>query len=143
VREIRHFIDVYIRGRGLPLTGGSPGMLATRTSTNAVNKGAFMRTISWTKKAPIVVAGALLLAGCASTDDVKRAQATADQALSAAQSAGQRADSAMSAANAAGAKADSAMSAANAAASKADEANSKVDALSQKVDQMFAKGLRK
>jgi len=76
-------------------------------------------------------------------DDVKRAQATADQALSAAQSAGQRADSAMSAANAAGAKADSAMSAANAAASKADEANSKVDALSQKVDQMFAKGLRK
>jgi outer membrane murein-binding lipoprotein Lpp len=117
-------------------------MLATRTPMNAINKGACIM-ISWTKKAAIVAVGGLLLAGCASTDDVKRAQATADQALSAAQSAGQRADAAMSAANAASSKADQAMSAANAASSKADEANSKVDALSQKVDQMFAKGLRK
>ena len=88
-----------------------------------------MRTNSWTKKAPIVVLGALLLAGCASMEDVKRAQTTADQALSAANGAGQRADAAMSAANAAGAKADT--------------ANSKVDALSDKVDQMFARGLKK
>ena len=102
-----------------------------------------MQTMSWTKKAAIVAVGGLLLAGCASTDDVKRAQATADQALSAAQSAGQRADAAMSAANAASAKADSAMSAANAAGAKADAANSKVDALSDKVDKMFAKGLKK
>jgi len=103
----------------------------------------FMRTNSWTKKAPIVVLGALLLAGCASMEDVKRAQSTAEQALSAANSAGQRADAAMSAANAAGSKADAAMSAANAAGAKADTANSKVDALSDKVDQMFARGLKK
>jgi len=102
-----------------------------------------MRTNSWIKKAPIVVLGALLLAGCASMEDVKRAQTTADQALSAANNAGQRADAAMSAANAAGSKADAAMSAANAAGAKADEADSKVDALNDKVDKMFAKGLKK
>lgn len=103
----------------------------------------FMHRISWTKKAPIIILGGLLLAGCASIEDVRRAQSTADQALSAAQSAGQRADGAMSAANAASAKADAAMSAANAAGAKADAVSSKVDALSDKVDQMFARGLKK
>ncbi len=103
-----------------------------------------MNTLSWTKNTRYaILAGALMLGGCASTQDVKHAQATADQALSAAQSAGQRADAAMAAANAASSKADAAMAAANAASAKADTANSKVDALSDKVDQMFAKSLKK
>ncbi len=103
-----------------------------------------MPRISWTRNTRYaILAGALMLGGCASMDDVKRAQSTADQALSAAQSAGQRADSAMSAANAASSKADAAMSAANAAAAKADDANSKVDTLNDKVDRMFAQSLKK
>lgn len=103
-----------------------------------------MRTINWNRNTRYaIIAGALMLGGCASMDDVKRAQSTADQALSAAQSAGQRADAAMSAANSAGSKADAAMSAANAAGAKADEANTKVDALNDKVDRMFARGLKK
>jgi outer membrane murein-binding lipoprotein Lpp len=47
-----------------------------------------------------VIGGTLLLAGCASVDDVKRAQATADQALDAAHSAQQTADQARSDVNA-------------------------------------------
>jgi outer membrane murein-binding lipoprotein Lpp len=39
-----------------------------------------------------VIGGTLLLAGCASVDDVKRAQATADQALEAAHGAQAAAD---------------------------------------------------
>ena len=102
-----------------------------------------MRTISWKNARYAVLASVVLLAGCASMDDVKRAQATADQALSAAQAAGQRADAAMAAANSAGSKADAAMSAANEASSKADSANSKIDALNDKVDRMYARGLKK
>ena len=50
----------------------------------------------------ISLAGAaLLLGGCASVDDVKHAQATADQAMSTAQHAQATADQALSAAQAA------------------------------------------
>lgn len=97
-----------------------------------------------------VLAGALLTGACASTDDLKHAQVTADQALQAAQSAGQRADAAMAAANAAAAKADAASTAANAASAKADAATQTAGAASQtanttsdKVDRMFAKSLKK
>ena len=89
-----------------------------------------MQHISWMKSGRYaVLAAALLAGGCASTEDLKHAQATADQALATANSAGQRADAAMSAANAASQKAD-------AASAKADEVN-------DKVDKMFAKSLKK
>jgi hypothetical protein len=54
------------------------------------------------RSALLSMAGAaLLLGGCASTDDVKHAQDTADQALAAAHHSQESADSAMSAAQAA------------------------------------------
>jgi outer membrane murein-binding lipoprotein Lpp len=59
-----------------------------------------------------VIGGTLLLAGCASVDDVKRAQATADQALDAAHNA---------------------QSAADRAQQTADQARSDVNALSGRV----------
>jgi len=48
-----------------------------------------------------VAAVALLVSGCASTDDIRKAQATADQALSTAQEAKQMAADAQAAAHAA------------------------------------------
>jgi len=97
-----------------------------------------------------VLVGALIAAGCASTDDLKHAQATADQAVQAAQSAGQRADAAMAAANSAAAKADAAAATANTASAKADAAIQTANAASQtanatsdKVDRIFAKSLKK
>lgn len=51
-------------------------------------------------------AAALVLSGCASTDDVKKAQSTADQAQSTAQQAQQTANEALSTAKAAEQKAD-------------------------------------
>ena len=102
-----------------------------------------MTKISW-KPAPFVVlAAALMAAGCATTDDVKRAQATADQALSAANAANQKADAAMAAAQSASSKADAAQASANAAGQKADAASASVAELNDKVDKMFAKGLKK
>lgn len=98
----------------------------------------------------VILAGALAVGGCASTDELKHAQATADQALQAAQSAGQRADAAMAAANAAGAKADvasgkadSAIATANIASANANAATQTANATSDKVDRMFAKSLKK
>ena len=88
-----------------------------------------MMKISWKPASFVVLAAALMAAGCASTEDVKRAQSTADQALSAA--------------NAASQKADAATAAANAASQKADAVNGRVDELNDKVDKMFAKGLKK
>lgn len=49
-----------------------------------------------------VLGGTLLLAGCVSPDDIKRAQATADQALDAAHHAQQTADQARGEVNALG-----------------------------------------
>lgn len=62
---------------------------------------------------------ALMLSGCATEDEVHKAQSTADQALSTAQSAQQTATSAQQAAQA--------------AQQSADQANSAVNALSQEV----------
>jgi len=64
---------------------------------------------------PVMVAGSLLMAGCATEEEVQHAQATADQALAAANSAGQKADQAQ-------ATAQSAMSAAQAAQTTANQA---------------------
>jgi len=77
----------------------------------------------------LILTAPLLMTACATTDEVKHAQdtanaakATADQALSTAQQA---------------------MQAAQAASDKADKASSDVAALNQKTDQMFNKSLRK
>jgi hypothetical protein len=64
---------------------------------------------------PVFVAGSLLMAGCATEEEVQHAQATADQALAAANSAGQKADAAM-------ATAQQALSAAQAAQQTANQA---------------------
>ncbi len=64
---------------------------------------------------PVMVAGSLLMAGCATQEAVEHAQATADQALAAANAAGQKADQAQ-------ATAQSAMSAAQAAQQTANQA---------------------
>jgi hypothetical protein len=78
---------------------------------------------SWWKSAGIVVLAApLLLGACASQDDVKRAQATADQALATAQQANQ---------------------AAQAASAKADKAEADAAAASAKADRMFQQSLKK
>jgi murein lipoprotein len=74
------------------------------------------------------VSALAVLGGCASVDDVKHAQATADQALSAANQAQQTA-------SAAGSSAQSAMSAAQAAQQSADKANASVAELSGQVQQ--------
>lgn len=81
-----------------------------------------------------VVMGATMLGGCATVEDVNRAQAsadaarmTADQALSAAQAAQQRADQANSAAASAQASANAAQSAARDAAAAADQAKAQAN----------------
>ena len=66
-----------------------------------------------------------LVSGCASVDDVKHAQATADQALSAAQQAQSTATAAQQAAQA--------------AQQSADKANADVNALTQRVNDLEAK----
>ena len=60
-----------------------------------------------------LVAAPLLLSGCASTDDVQKAQATADQAMAAAQHAQQTADQAQATAQSADQKADQAQAGVN------------------------------
>lgn len=69
-----------------------------------------------------IVGMPLLLAGCASNDDLKKAQDTADQALTAAHGAQQ--------------SAQGAQSAAEAAQQTAAQNGQKIDALSQQVQQM-------
>lgn len=68
------------------------------------------------------VVAALCLGGCATEDEVKHAQATADQALSTAQQAQQQAGAAMQAAQA--------------AQQSADSAHADINALSQRVDSL-------
>lgn len=81
----------------------------------ALRNGAFL----------LVAAAGLAMSGCASVDEVKHAQATADQALSTAQQAQQTATSAMSAAQA--------------AQQSADKANAGVDQLNQRMNELEAK----
>lgn len=73
------------------------------------------KTFSRASFLAIVAAAAFSVTGCASVDDVKHAQSTADQALSTAQQAQQSAQ---------------------AAQTSADHAQSDVNALSQRVDSL-------
>lgn len=76
----------------------------------------------------LAAGAALLVTGCASVEDVKHAQATADQALSTAQSAQSTAQAAQSAAQA--------------AQQAADQNRSDINSLKQRVDELHKKGER-
>ena len=86
-----------------------------------------------------LMAGALALGGCATTDSVKQAQATADHALSQAQAANAAAAKAQSSADAAGAAAQHAQATADAANSAAQTAASQAQATGQQVADMQAR----
>lgn len=82
-----------------------------------------MHKVTWNKSAALVVLASALLAGaCASKSDVERAQATADQALTAAQQSAQTAQ---------------------VAEQKADKANADAAAASAKADRMYQQNLKK
>ena len=90
-----------------------------------------------------MLAGAMSLGGCATTDSVKRAQESADAAMAAANGANGAAQRAQSSADAAGAaaqhaqqSADAAAGAAQAAASQAQATSARVDELNTRVEQM-------
>ena len=91
-----------------------------------------------------------LLGGCATTDNVTRAQATADQAMQKAEQADANANAAKAAAAQASQKADQANATAESAKSTADQANStaesakaEVEKLAEKIDRMFKKTMQK
>lgn len=81
-----------------------------------------MRSVASRTSLICLVGGALALGGCATTGSVKRAQGSADAAMSAAQRAQGSADTAGSAASGAGTSAQSAAAAAARAQSTADAA---------------------
>ncbi|MFC3068272.1 hypothetical protein [Phenylobacterium soli] len=102
-----------------------------------------MRTAATKLTLTALLTGAVALSGCASIDSVKRAQATADQALAMAQSdqaasqhAQSSADAAAAAAQRAQSSADAAASAAQSAQSAAQAASAQVGDLSTRVDRM-------
>lgn len=102
-----------------------------------------MRTAATKLSIAALLAGAVALSGCATVGSVKRAQATADEALSQAQAgnaAAQHAQSSADAANAAAQRAqssaDSAASAAQAAQSAAQAASAQAGDLSGRVDRL-------
>lgn len=80
------------------------------------------RAVSTMSARILVLTGTLLLVACASTGSVERAQATADQALSAAQQSQQTAQ---------------------AASQKAEQADSNATAASAKADRMYQQNLKK
>ena len=84
---------------------------------------------------PLALGTALLLGGCATKDDVMKAQTTADQANSAAQRAQSTADQANAAAQRAQQAADAARAAAQSASDAAQKASDEAKAASDKVDQ--------
>lgn len=84
-----------------------------------------------------------LLGGCAGTDAVTKAQATADQASQKADQAMAAANTAKAAADQASQKADQANATADAAKSTADEAKAESAATSEKLDRMFKKTMQK
>ncbi|WP_310445931.1 alanine-zipper protein [Thiobacillus sp.] len=91
-----------------------------------------------------------LLGGCASTESVTHAQATADSALSKANEASASASAAKADAAQASQKADQAKASAAAAESTAaeakataDAAKAEVDRLAEKIDRMFKKTMQK
>jgi len=78
-------------------------------------------------KFALAIAGASLIAGCASVEDTQQAQTAAEQAQAAAAQAQQAADQALAAAQAAQQTATSAETGAQNAARMANEANARVD----------------
>jgi hypothetical protein len=89
-----------------------------------------------------MLAGTLVLGGCATTDSVKRAQETADQALSTAQAAQTAAQRAQSSADAAASAAQQAQTTADSANSAAQAAQSTAQATGARVDEMEAQKQR-
>lgn len=88
----------------------------------------------------VVAGGMLVMGGCASVDDVKRAQATADQALDAAHQAQQSASTAQSAAQGAQQSADQAKAGVSALDQKVQGVQQNLD--SYKADQAKHRGQR-
>lgn len=84
---------------------------------------------------PLALGTALLLGGCATKDDVMKAQTTADQANAAAGRAQSTADQANAAAQRAQQAADAARAAAQSASDAAQKADADAKAASDKVDQ--------
>ncbi len=85
-----------------------------------------------------------LMAGCATSNEaVERAQATADQALAAANSASSTASAAQSAADRAMQLANSASSQAGQALSAANAAQASADANRERLERMFQKSMSK
>ena len=92
----------------------------------------------------------LMLGACATTGAVKKAQDTADQAMTTATAAKTASDSATTTANEAKSSADAAMTAAQKAQSTADEAlsaaqkaQSTADEAKAEIDHIHKKGMRK
>jgi hypothetical protein len=121
--------------------------LGTLTSEQNMNQTRSYKTLSILGSSIFLVA---LLGGCASTDTVTKAQATADQAMQKANEANANANTAKADAARASQKADQANAAAaganstaNEAKATADAAKAEVDALSEKIDRMFKKTMQK
>ena len=87
-------------------------------------------------KASFIAISIVLLSGCATTEQIEAIRATADRALSAANSAQSTADRALSAAN-------SASDAARDAQSAASAAQACCNANSTKIDRMFEEAMQK
>ncbi len=87
-------------------------------------------------KASILAAVLALASGCATTEQINAIKATADQALSTANSASSAADRALSTAN-------QALDAARDAQASADAAQACCKANTDKIDRMFEKAMRK
>ncbi len=86
-----------------------------------------------------LVATSMMLGGCATTDSVKRAQASADQAMQHAQAAEAAAQRAQSTADAAGAAAQRAQSTADAAGTAAQGASQQAQANAAQISEMQTK----
>ena len=94
-----------------------------------------MRKILGSSALVVLLAGPLMLGGCATQEAVEHAQSTADEALSAAQHAQAAADTASQKADAAAQSADTAGQKADAAAADAKRANDRLDAMKKKKGQ--------
>jgi len=84
------------------------------------------------RKTPLMFVAALLVAGCATVEDVQRAQATADEALLRADQANGAAQAAMGTAQQAQQSAAAAQAAAQNAAFRADEASAQARAAAER-----------
>jgi hypothetical protein len=99
-----------------------------------------MRKLLGSSALVVLLAGPLMLGGCATRESVEHAQSTADEALSAAQHAQATADTASQKADAAAQSADSANQKADAAATDAKRANDRRDGMRKKREQRGQRG---